>query len=87
MTDLIDFATLKMLNDAGAVASYRLVVTADGTVLEAKIGKDTKKLATARGGLRQFAKLDTAASMLVLLGARLADLDLQQWEPKHSEVP
>lgn len=87
MTDLIDFATLKMLNDAGAVASYRLVVTADGTVLEAKIGKDTKKLATARGGLRQFAKLDTAASMLVQLGARLANLDLQQWEPKQSEVP
>jgi len=87
MTELIDYATLKMLHDAGAVAAYRLVVTPQGTVLEARIGKETKKLATARGGLRQFQKLDTAASMLVQLGARCADLDLQLWEPKQREVP
>ena len=87
MSDLIDFATLKMLHDAGAVASYRLVVTPQGTVLEAKIGKDTKKLATARGGLRLFQKIDTAAGMLVQLGARLADLDLQLWEPTQRGLP
>ena len=87
MSELIDLQTLSMLQAAGAVAAYRLVVTPEGTVLEVKIGTEIKKLATTRGGLRLFQKIDTAAGMLVQLGVHLADLDLQQWEPPQRVVP
>lgn len=82
MSELIDLQTLSLLQTAGAIASYRLVVTPEGTVLEARIGPEVKKLATTRGGLRLFQKIDTAAGMLAQLGARQAELDLQLWEPQ-----
>lgn len=74
---LTTMETLKTLADAKAIKGFELILTPNGTLLDALVHGGRKRLCVARGSVRYFKTVDTAIDTLVRLGADRAMIEFQ----------
>ncbi|HDR8948446.1 TPA: hypothetical protein QDA71_005512 [Burkholderia vietnamiensis] len=75
---LTTMETLKTLADAQAIKGFELIHTPEGTVLDALVRGERKRLCVARGSVRYFKTVDTAVETLLRLGATRAMIEFRE---------
>lgn len=84
---LLRESTLRELITLGAVTKVQLVGCRGGFTLAAHHGDAARTLASTRGGVRQFASLNTAADFVRRLGLTIFEVDSGNYQPGRTRAP
>ena len=79
MREMIEHRVLKALVETGAVREAQLIGTAGGYAGVVKVGMTERRLATQRGHVRLFKRLDVAAAYLRDAGIVRFGVDTAQY--------
>lgn len=84
-TETIDQKTLRQLLEAGAVRAAHVVGRGNGWTIAAECGPTKRFLASKRGDVRVFRKLETLVSFLRAMGIGRFDVDVTGYDPEAFE--